>query len=255
LHIKQQADLGLRWVTLGWRLFRRSPWLLGGMGLCSAVPIGLLLSVPFVGAPAVALLAPIFLASTYLVIDRFVNQKSPPRPVKVRRVAALRQSPRELVGVLRDEDRLIPMALFCLYSMGVVVLISVVVLLVAGNAWSVAWSVLDAAARLRVLAAMSLALAFYLLLAASLIYALPLVLLQKLPLVPAVARSLGASWRHGVALSVLCGFLLLPLAVVSVASHVSFAAGCLLGVATAVIVLPVTGAGLYGSYRTIFANR
>lgn len=248
--LKTHSELGLRWLNCGWRQFRRNPWLLGGMGLCCSVlttPLGL---IPLVGAPIIALLAPIFVASTYLAIDAMTRQKLP-LPAALR-MTAVKQSPHELVGVFRNEDRIVPVLLLSLYSLTVVLAIDVLALLMTGNAWAKPWASLDMLALIAVAGAMLVVLAAHLCLAASLIYALPLAFLQDQPLIPAMRQSFGASMRYGVALLVVFAFLLTPSAVGAVASYVAIWAGIAIRLALAAVVWPIVAASLYCSYRTVF---
>ena len=73
--LKKNAALGVRWLTCGWRLFERNPWLFVGMGLCCEVLIGVLALIPLLHGPMIALVAPMLLASAYLTIDSVVRQK------------------------------------------------------------------------------------------------------------------------------------------------------------------------------------
>ena len=174
-------------MTCGWRLFRRHPWALGGMGFFGSVLITGLTLVPLVGRPVVALLAPIFLASAYLAIEALMRQKIQ-LPLSLR-LTVFKQSPRELVSVFRNEERVIPMLLVGLYSLTVALVVDALALLINGSAWGKPWASLDVIPLLAVLATALFVLAIYFLLAASLIYTLPLVFLQDQPLIPAAARS------------------------------------------------------------------
>ncbi len=250
---KKQLEIGLRWVRCGWRLFLRNPWLLGGMGLFCVVGIAALTLIPLVGGLLIALLAPVALASAYLAIDKLSRQKMA-LPASLRG-AAIKQSPRELLGVFRDDDRAVPMVLLGIYSLAVALLINIAVQLLAGSAWVDRWMNLDAGALLGVLATAILALSLYVLLAASLVYALPLAFLQDEPLVPAVGRSLKASARHLFALSVILGLLLAPFFLGAIASYLSIWATYLAWLVVGTVVLPVVAASSYCSYRTLFPVR
>ena len=49
--LREQTKIGVRWLGCGWRLLRRNPWLLLGMGLTSIALIIVLSFIPFAGAP------------------------------------------------------------------------------------------------------------------------------------------------------------------------------------------------------------
>ncbi|MHB8668314.1 MAG: hypothetical protein ACYC7B_12460 [Burkholderiales bacterium] len=252
--IAKHLRIGRRWITIGWQLFRRNPWLLGGMGFTIAVLISALALIPLLGSLLIALLAPILLASAYLAINSVYKQKiSLPAAL---RVPALKQSPRHLVDVLRDEARIFPTAVACVYCTAGALLINLLVHLLAGDAWVATWSSLEWVSQLGVFAAALLGLVLYAVLAASLIYALPLTFLLNEPLVPSLLRSLKASRHFALALLVLLGLLLAPFLLLgTVVSYISPWAGYPIWLVTGTVVLPVAAAGLYGSYHDIFASQ
>lgn len=251
--LSKHLRIGRRWLSGGWRLFLRNPWLLGGMGLTAAVLIAVLALIPLLGGLLVALLAPIGLASAYLAIDG-VHRQPMVLPVSLR-MPALKQSPRHLVGVFRNHAHVLPMAVACLFSAAAVLLANLPVQVVAGNAWVADWSSLDHAAQAGVLVAMALVFALYVVLAASLIYALPLAFLRDEPLIPSLRQSLRASRHFAPALLVLLGVLLTPFLLGELVSVFSGWAGYLVSILISSVVFPVTAAGLYCSYRDIFAAR
>lgn len=251
--IAKHLRIGRRWITIGWQLFRRNPWLLGGMGFTTAVLISALALIPLLGSLLIALLAPILLASAYLAIDNVHKQKiSLPAAL---RVPALKQSPRHLVDVLRDEARIFPTAVACVYSTAGALLINLLVHLLAGDAWVATWSSLEWMSLLGVFAAALLGLVLYAVLAATLIYALPLAFLLDEPLVPSLLRSLKASRHFALALLVLLGLFLAPLLLGAVVSCISPWTAYPIWLVTGTVVLPVVAAGLYGSYHDIFAGQ
>ena len=227
-----------------------NPWLLGGMGLTTAIVIGVLALVPLLGGLLNALLAPIWLASTYLAIDG-VHKQPMVLPASLR-VPALKQSPQKLIGVFGHDAHVLPVAVACLYSAAAVLLTNLPVQVLAGNAWVADWSSLDHAAQAGVLAAMALVFALYTVLAASLIYALPLTFLRDEPLIPSFRQSLRASRHFVIALLVLLGALLAPLLLVAIASRLSPWLGYLVWLIAGSVILPVIIASLYRSYRDIF---
>ena len=231
----------------------RNPWLLGGMGLTAAVVLGVLELIPLLGGLLIALVAPIMLSSVYLALEAIYRQNMV-LPVELR-LSALKQSPRQLLEVFRNEKRVLPAATISMLSVTTVLLIHLLVRLVVGEAWVANWSNLDHLTLFGMLAMSLLVFVLYVLLAASLIYALPLTFLRDEPLVPSLWQSLKASRHFTVALLVLLGILLLPLLLGVIAASQSLWASYLLWLVIGSITLPVVSASLYCSYRDIFIAR
>jgi hypothetical protein len=251
--ISKHLRIGWRWLTGGWRLFLHNPWLLGGMGLTAAALIAVLALIPLLGGLLVALLAPVWLASAYLAIDG-VRRMPMALPASLR-MPALKQSPLQLVAVFRNHEHVLPMAVACLFSAAAVLLTNLPVQILAGNAWVADWSSLEHVAQAGVLVAMLLVFALYTVVAATLIYALPLTFLRDEPLVPALRHSLRASRHFAVGLLVLMAVLVAPFLVGAMVSLFSPWAGYLVSFSISAVVFPVIAAGLYCSYRDIFAGR
>ncbi|HSW52639.1 MAG TPA: hypothetical protein VLG93_05370 [Sulfuricaulis sp.] len=251
--ISKHLRIGWRWLTGGWRLFMRNPWLLGGMGLTTAALIAVLALIPLLGGLLVALLAPVWLASAYLAIDG-VRRMPMALPASLR-MPALKQSPWQLVAVFRNHAHVLPMAVACLFSAAAVLLTNLPVQILAGNAWVADWSSLERVAQAGVLVTMLLVIALYAVVAATLIYALPLTFLRDEPLIPALRHSLRASRHFVVSLLVLMAVLLAPFLVGAMVSLFSTWAGYLVSFSISAVVFPVIAAGLYCSYRDIFAGK
>lgn len=249
--ISKHLRIGLRWLVGGWRLFTHNPWLLGGMGLTTAILISVLALIPLLGDLLIALLAPIGLSSAYLAIDG-VHKQPMGLPVSLR-VPALKQSPWQLISVFRDDAHALPTAVACLYTAATMLLTNLPVHILAGNAWVADWSSLDQTSQVGVLVAMALVFALYIVLAASLIYALPLTFLRDEPLIPSLRQSLRASRHFVIALLVLLVALLVPLLLGAIASWFSPWLGYLVWLVAGSVILPVITASLYCSYRDIFA--
>ncbi len=251
-HLAKQADIGLRWLRCGSRLFQRNPWLLAGMGLTAMVVIIVLNHVQLVGHLLIALLAPIFLASAYQAVDMVSKQKMT-LPASLAGPAFVR-SPKALLGAFGDESNLIPLFVTGILTLGGALLINILVHLLAGSSWVSQWSSLDFGAWFVVLGTALLALALYLLLTAFLIYSLPLVFLQGAALIPALGQSLRASARHLVGLLVILAVLLVPFILGGIAAYLSNVAGIVVSLLTGTIVLPLVVASAYCSYRTVFPS-
>ena len=245
--------IGRRWLLNGWQLFMRNPWLLGGMGLTAAVVLGVLELIPLLGGLLIALVAPIMLSSVYLSLEAIYRQNMV-LPVELR-LSALKQSPRQLLEVFRNEKRVLPAATISMLSVTTVLLIHLLVRLVVGEAWVANWSNLDHFTLFGMLAVALLVFVLYVLLAASLIYALPLTFLRDEPLVPSLRQSLKASRHFTVALLALLGVLLMPLLLGMIAASLTPWASYLLWLVIGSVTLPVVSASLYCSYRDIFIAR
>ncbi len=245
-----QFSLGLRWLNCGWRLFRRNPWLLTGMGFCAAALFTLLTLIPFVGGLVIGTIAPIIVASTYLALDTLSRLKSP-LPASLR-LAAIKKSPSELLSIFRDEQRVIPAVVVAIIGIVMTILANILMLLVAGDAWTSSWSSLSAGSALAVLMAAALGFIVYVVLALCLIYAMPLAFLRHEPLIPSIGRSLKIGARHLPALLVPLAALLLPVALAVIVSLLSIWTAYLLAFTFSIFMLPIVISGLYCSYRTLF---
>jgi hypothetical protein len=175
-------------------------------------------------------------------------------PVSLR-MPALKQSPWQLVAVFRNHAHALPMAVACLFSVAAVLLTNLPLQVLAGNAWVADWSSLERVSQAGVLVAMLLVFAVYAVVAATLIYALPLTFLRDEPLIPALRHSLRASRHFAVALLVLLGILVAPFLLGAIVSLFSPWAGYLVSLVISAVVFPVIVASLYCSYRDIFADR
>jgi hypothetical protein len=248
--VARRLALGLRWLHCGWRLFLRNPWLLVGMGLTAAALLTLLGSVPLVGGALVALIAPVFLSGAYVAIDELAQQKNPV-PSQLR-LAVFRSSPLGLVRGLHEPERAIPLMLVALYSMSLSLAIHLAVWLIAGSSWSMPWASLVGFSVVTVSLAYFVALALSLLLAASLIYALPLAFLREEGLGNAVPLSFKASLHHAAALALPLLIALTPLVLRGLAHGYSPLAASLVGVLAGGLALPLAATSLYCSYRSLF---
>lgn len=248
----RKSEIGLHWLRCGSRLFARNPWLLCGTGFGFTALMIVLTFIPFIGTLLIAGLAPILLASAYLAIDSISRQTARPAPPGM---ATIRRSGRALICVLQSDERLMPAFVVFIYSIAVALLVAILVRLLAGVAWEKSWLSLDTAVLPGVVAAILLATTIYSLLAASLVYALPLAFLQHEPLVPAAARSLKTCVRHAPALLLILGISLVPPLLGGIASLGSLWGGYIVSLVTGTVVFPLAVSSLYCSYRTIFTVR
>jgi hypothetical protein len=249
--LAKHAELGLRWMRCGWRLFLRNPWLLGGMGFCCSAVAAALAQAPLIGRPLLGLLAPSAVASFYIAIEGISKQKIKLPPAL--RLSAIKQSPREFLNVTRVERQLMQVLLLGLYGLVVMVLTDILAWLVAGTNLAAPLSSLSLSALFGVAVANLLRFAIYLLFAASLVFALPLALLQKQALAPALADSMRQALKYAVALLVIMALLSAPLLLGTAASLDSSWLGLVIGFVAGGFALPISLCSFYCGYRTIFA--
>lgn len=248
--LAKHAELGLRWMRCGWRLFLRNPWLLGGMGFCCSAVAAAFSQAPLIGRPLLGLLAPSAVASFYIAIDGISKQKIKLPPAL--RVSALKQSPREFLNVARVERQLMQVLLLGLYGLVVVVLTDILAWLVAGTNLAGPLSSLSLSALFGVAVANLLRIAIYLLVVASLVFALPLALLQKQALAPALVDSFRQALKYAVALLAIMALLSAPMLLGTAASLNSPWLGLVIAFGTGGFALPISLCSFYCGYRTIF---
>lgn len=250
---KKHTRLGWQWLMGGWRLLLRDPWLLMGMGLCSALLVTVLSLIPLLGGSLIAFIAPMVLASLYLAIDR-LSRLNMPLPVNLRR-AAMKQSPRELFLVFADERRVVPIVIVSLYSMVVSLVTNSFLWLIAGSAWTKPLSALSAPGVASVLVAMVVSLILYFFLAISIVYALPRTFLRGKPLFPEMARSVRAGWHYVFALATVLGVLLVPALIGTIISGRSAWVASIVMLFVNTVAVPWVACSLYCSYRMLYQPR
>jgi hypothetical protein len=247
---RKHLELGLRWIKCGARLFSRNPWLLGGMGVCASAGVVVLVRVPLIGSPLVGLLVPALLASFYLAIDAVSKQKMK-LPASLR-TAAIKQSPREFLNIARDESRMLQVLVIGLFSLIVVVLTDILVWLAAGGAATNQSAGMHLSTLPSVIIGAVLTLAVYAVLAASVVYTVPLAVFRGQALVPAMTESMRHARHYAVALLLIVALLALPFLLASVVSYYAPLLGYLMGFAGGALVVPLIVCSFYCSYRTIF---
>ena len=250
----KQFDIGVRWLRCGWRLFLRNPWQLAGVGFVGAIITLLLYSIPLFGSALAAFFGPIFLASAYLAADEVSTRKT--RIPRSSRRGALMRSPRQLLSAFDNEDRFMPVLAASAYSMVVVVLLNILAHPFTSGVWLAEnWVDLGVEMLLANLSAVLLMLVLYLLVTASIVYALPLAFFRQEPLIPAMAHSLRMSVSHVfsllVVLSLVPGLYLLGV----LAALWSVWAGYLVWLVMGTLVLPLVVTSAYCSYRTVFPRK
>ncbi|MFQ5994943.1 MAG: hypothetical protein ACE5K1_07590 [Acidiferrobacterales bacterium] len=250
--LEKQVKLGTRWLKCGWRLFQRNPWLLLGMGCIAMLILFLLTRIPLIGTLAAALLLPLFMSSAFLTVDQLARQKvALPKSL---RLAALRRSPMMLMLPLKSNEHTMTIVFIAFYAVGAALLINILAQVISGGAWAGDLRTLDPDLILKALGSWFVAFLLYLAVTLSLIYALPLTLLQNQALLPALAESLGAGGRYMVGLAVLIGCPVALLAAGALLSYVHILATFVVWLVGGAFVLPLFAASCYCSYRTLFPD-
>jgi hypothetical protein len=243
--------LGARWLGCGLRLVRRNPWLFLGMGYCGALVFGVLALIPLLGGVFMALLAPVFLASSFLSFEFFAQQKIS-LPAKLR-VDALKQAPRALLSVFREERHLIPIVVVCLYAMIVAMVAKTMGWAIADRAWALPWSEIEPIGLAWLILAFLIMAVVFFLVSATLVYGLPLAFIQRMPLFPSMGRSFRKAMHYAAAMLTVFSILLIPFLLGAIVSIASVWLGYVVGFMAAGVALTVLAASLFCSYRMIFA--
>jgi len=251
--LREQAKIGVRWLGCGWRLLRRNPWLLLGMGLSSIALIIVLSFIPFAGSILLALLVPILMASAMMTADN-VSQQQRPLPSDLK-LAALAKSPKELFRVFNDDKRTMTVMGLGVYALTLTLLINIAAHLISDGSWVVDFTTLGIGTLFKALAAWLVAGLLYLGLAMTLVFTLPLITLRGESVFRAIDHSIKASRRHIVGLLVLIGTLITPFLVGSVVSYFSVPGKYAIWLVGGLVVLPLFVTSCYCSYRTVFPSK
>lgn len=250
VRLRKHVKMGVHWLNCGWRLFHRNPWLLVGMGCVSILIIILLTLVPFIGSLTIPFIAPILMSSAMLVVDELSKQKIALPPSL--RVAAFARSPKELFRAIGNDQHIMAMLLMGIYALAVALLINISAHLISGGAWASDLLGLDATTLLKALATWLVIFLLYLVLAVSLIFAVPLVFLQNEAVVPALGHSLHAGSQYIIDLLVIIGLGFAPFALGAIVSPLSILITYMIWFIGGALALPIFITSCYCSYRTIF---
>ncbi|OGI39870.1 MAG: hypothetical protein A2140_07295 [Candidatus Muproteobacteria bacterium RBG_16_62_13] len=247
--LKTQLRLPARWLKRGLRLFRRNPLLLLGLGAISAVLLGVLLLIPFLGGLLATAVAPILLAGGYQAMHDTVRLSQPMGGEPM--ATAMARASRAFLNVFRNGQLTLALVMASIYALIVALLINIVVRVIAGPAWANPLAALDVLPLLGVIAGMLAGFLLYSLLAMTLVFALPLVMFQDEPLVPAALRSLRRGGRYAVAILILLALSLTPVYVRGVLGMSSAILGYLIALLVGVVTLPLAVAAFYCSYQDL----
>lgn len=251
-----------RWWHSGFEIFRRDPALWLGMALLYILSAWLLKRIPFIGNFMLVLITPIPLAGAWLTarqLSGITHVPVPGQSWQERQRFYLGRPARALIAGFRQEVHALPLVLICIITLGLVIVVSIVELVLTGG------SVISGlkAARLDsdfgVLRAIGLllSLGLYTLLAMTLLFVVPLVILNDRLVVPAIPESFRLCTRHASALGLFVAPFLLPLILIELAFSNSFIAplGYLLVLTVGAISLPLFLTGTYACYRELVAGK
>lgn len=248
---REQARLGLRWMQCGWRVLKRHPWVLLGMGFISLLVLLLSSLIPFAGGFLVAALTPLLVASALLTVHELGQQK--PRP-RASLAAKLSRPALELLRIFHDERHLLAVVMVSLYALIAMILIGIAGHLVSGGSWSADLSLLSLPTILRALGAWLVVLLLYVAVLASLIYGLPLICLHNEPLITALGHSLKLGLRHWPGVLVLVAIPFAPLLLGAITALFSTPVTYGVWLIGGSLVLPWFVTSSYCSYRTLFPS-
>ncbi|MEK6770773.1 MAG: hypothetical protein AABY62_03925 [Pseudomonadota bacterium] len=247
--IKTQLRLPARWLKYGLRLFRRNPWLLLGLGTASAVLLGLLLLIPFLGGLLATAVAPVLLAGGYQALHDTARLSQPVSGEPIG--TAMARAPRVFLSIFRNGQLTLALIMASIYALIVALLINILVRIIAGPAWANPLAALDILPLLGVLAGMLAGFALYSLLAMTLVFALPLAMFQDEPLVPAALRSFRRCLRYVVAILIMLALSLVPVYVNGIMGMASAVLGYLSAVLVGAVTLPLAVAAFYCGYQDL----
>lgn len=235
--MRVEAGRGWGWIVEGWQLFSKAPGMWVAIMLIYALISMALLLIPFIGELAYTILAPVFLGGM------------------VYAAALTARSERLELGHLfegfRNQERMGPLVLLGLISLGGTLIIAVIIIMFIGgsvvlgvainNGGSVAPSEAVGVVFIAAIFLVSLLiLAFATLIMMAMFYGIPLVMLGKQDAWPAAQASIAACWINIRPLLVF-GLIYILLGIVAL---IPFGLGLF-------ILGPVTICALYASYQEV----
>lgn len=243
------------WFVCARALFERDRFLWLGMSAIYLLATLALGHIPFVGSLVAVLISPLLLAGALLAARDLPAHGARPA---VRWQQRLTLPLRALLQALAHEATTYPALLACVLTLGLVLIATGVEYLLTGGSLlsGLAAGQLLGAPKPGTFAAAALVATLHVLLAMALYFLMPLTVLGGQPVFGAVAASFRACVRHAAALGLFsAGFVVLAVAI-----SVSFKlpGGVWFGYAllftVGLVALPLFVAGLYCSYRTVFAD-
>lgn len=237
-----KAGRGLNWLTDSWALLKKEPLVFAVMGLVSLVAIFILNLIPFLGSLAVTLLWPAMMAGFFLAFKHAKQQQT----VSLNDLFTPFRAPGSLIGVggmylLASIVLVVVLGIVAFFSLGSVSALS------NGQAdFSQMGSGLIILGLLSIPAALALAMAF--------VFAPVLVHEHQVPVIEAIKRSFAGSLRNILPFIVFFIVLTLCMIIIGLLSAIPLL-GWLLGIAVAIMYLPLSCGALFFAYSDIFLSQ
>lgn len=238
---KVAAGRGLNWLTEGWALLMKEPLVFAVMSVISLVAIFIMSLVPFLGSLAVTLLWPAMMAGFFLAFKHAKQQQA----VTANDLFEPFKAPASLIGVG---------AMYLLASFVLLLVLGLVAFLSLGSITAIMNGQIDMGRMAVGLAILALiATPTSLALAMAFVFAPVLVHEHQVPVIDAIKRSFFGSLRNILPFIVFFGVFILCSFAISVLVAIPLL-GWLLGIAVAIIYLPLFCGALFCAYRDIFLN-
>ncbi len=238
---KVAAGRGLNWLTEGWALMMKEPLVFAAMSVISLVAIFIISLVPLLGSLAVTLLWPAMMAGFFLAF-KHAKQK---QAVTANDLFEPFKAPASLIGVG---------GMYLLASIVLFLVLALVAFLSLGSITAIMNGQIDMGRMVVGLVILTLiAIPASLALAMAFIFAPVLVHEHQVPVIEAIKRSFFGSLRNILPFIVFFIILMVALFVVGLFVAIPFL-GWLVGIAVAIIYLPLFCGALFCAYRDIFVN-
>ena len=238
---KVAAGRGFSWLTEGWALFMKEPLVFSVMSVISLVAIFILGLVPFLGGLAITLLWPAMMAGFFLAFKHAKQQQA----VTANDLFEPFKAPANLLGVG---------ALYLLAGTVLILVLGIVAFMSLGSVTDIMNGNIDMG-RLAVGGILMLLISIpaSLALAMAFVFAPVLVHQHQVPVVAAIKRSFAGSLRNILPFIVFFVVLTVCLFVISIFVAIPLL-GWLLGIAVAIVYLPLFCGALYCAYCDIFLD-
>ena len=238
---KVAAGRGFSWLTEGWALFMKEPLVFSVMSVISLVAIFILGLVPFLGGLAITLLWPAMMAGFFLAFKHAKQQQA----VTANDLFEPFKAPASLIGVG---------GMYLLASIVLFLVLALVAFLSLGSITAIMNGQIDMGRMVVGLVILTLiAIPASLALVMAFILAPFLVHEHQVPVIEAIKRSFFGSLRNILPFIVFFIILMVALFVVGLFVAIPFL-GWLVGIAVAIIYLPLFCGALFCAYRDIFVN-
>jgi len=238
---KVAAGRGVKWLTEGWALMMKEPLVFAVMSVISLVAIFIISLVPLLGSLAVTLLWPAMVAGFFLAFKHAKQQQA----VTANDLFEPFKAPTSLIGVG---------GMYLLASIVLFLVLGLVAFLSLGSIAAIMNGQIDMGRMAVGLVILTLiAIPASLALAMAFVFAPVLVHEHQVPVIEAIKRSFFGSLRNILPFVVFFGVAMLGFFVISLFVAIPVL-GWLVGIAVAIIYLPLFCGALFCAYRDIFVN-